>query len=104
MLYNSEIENYPQPYGLESPDGANFDSWGHYSQMVWSETTSVGCYTYDCSPAGQTATQECNANGEPYLANTDCGPDGGDPAVFTVCNYFPAGKNPFAKLNGDILM
>lgn len=92
MLYNSEIENYPQPYGQESPDSANFDSWGHYSQIVWSDTTSVGCYTYDCSPAGEIATQECNANGEPYLANTKCGPDGGYPAVFTVCNYYPSGN------------
>ena len=62
--------------------------------MVWSDTTSVGCYTYDCSPAGQSATQDCNADGHSYLAGTTCGADGGTPAVFTVCNYYPAGKNP----------
>ena len=93
MLYNNEIENYPLPYGQEDPDTSNFEKWGHFSQIVWSDTTSVGCYTYDCSPSGQSATQDCNANGQPYLANTDCGADGGTPAVFTVCNYYPAGKN-----------
>ncbi|KAL9066704.1 MAG: hypothetical protein Q9161_007386 [Pseudevernia consocians] len=92
MLYNSEIENYPLPYGQSVPDGPNFEEWGHYSQIVWSTTTSVGCYTYDCSPAGQTATQDCNANGQSYLAQRPCGPDGGTPAVFTVCNYYPPGN------------
>ena len=91
MLYNNEIENYPQPYAQGDPENSNFESWGHFSQIVWSDTTSVGCYTYDCSPAGQPSTQDCNANGHPYLANTNCGP-GGTPAVFTVCNYYPAGK------------
>lgn len=95
MLYNDEIENYPLPYGQNVPDDSNFEQWGHYSQIVWSETTSVGCYTYDCSPAGQTATQDCNANGQSYLAQAPCGPDGGVPAVFTVCNYYPEGKNLF---------
>lgn len=96
MFYNSEINNYPLPYGQEAPAG--FESWGHFSQMVWSDTTSVGCYTYDCSPAGQPATQDCDANGHPYLANMNCGSDISIPAVFTVCNYYPEGKNPFRKL------
>lgn len=95
MLYNDEIENYPLPFGQGAPNGSYFEHWGHFSQMVWSTTTSVGCYTYDCSPPGQPATQDCNADGHSYLTNTTCGPDGGTPAVFTVCNYYPPGKNVF---------
>ena len=90
-LYNSESVNFPLPYGQENPDTSNFHNWGHYSQIVWSDTTSVGCYTYDCSPAGKPVTQDCGAGGNPYLANTQCGP-GGTAAVFTVCNYYPSGK------------
>ena len=95
LFYNNETEEYPLPYGQENPDSSNFESWGHYSQMVWSDSTSVGCYTYDCSPAGQPATQDCNASGQPYLTNTYCGPEIGTPAVFTVCNYYPEGENLF---------
>jgi hypothetical protein len=44
------------------------------TQIVWKETTSVGCATVDCSASG--------------LANT-----GGNVApYFTVCNYYGAGK------------
>ena len=96
MFYNDEINNYPLPYGQENPAG--FESWGHFSQMVWSETTSVGCYTYDCSPAGQHATQDCDANGKSYLTNMPCSSSAGvsgTPAVFTVCNYYPAGEKLF---------
>ena len=89
LLYNGEIENYPLPYGQKDPAG--LESWGHYSQMVWSDTTSVGCYTYDCSPPGQPATQDCDPSGQSYLANTNCG-SYGTPAVFTVCNYYPEGE------------
>ena len=100
MFYNNETEYYPQPYGQEAPDSSAFESWGHFSQIVWSRTSSVGCYTYDCSPAGQPTTQDCNASGQPYLANTKCGPTGGTPAVFTVCNYYPEGKNPLRSSRG----
>ncbi|KIX08956.1 uncharacterized protein Z518_00034 [Rhinocladiella mackenziei CBS 650.93] len=70
-MYNAEINFYPG-YGGE-PDMSNFEKWGHYSQIVWKSTTSVGC-----------ATQYC-PNG---LANTgsDVSP------YFTVCNYSPPGN------------
>ncbi|RMZ83966.1 hypothetical protein DV737_g1335, partial [Chaetothyriales sp. CBS 132003] len=72
-MYNGEIELYPGPYG-EDPDMTNFESWGHYSQIVWSDTTDVGCWTTDCSATG--------------LQNvaSEVGP------VFTVCNYYPPGN------------
>jgi Cysteine-rich secretory protein family len=72
-MYNREINDYPQPYGIE-PDMSNFDEWGHYSQIVWKNTVGVGCAVQDCSGKG--------------------GLQGVDPdvsAFFTVCNYSPAG-------------
>lgn len=73
LMYNNEIGYYPG-YGRE-PSMANFHLWGHFSQIVWKSTTSIGC-----------ATQYC-PNG---LANTG----GGVSPYFTVCNYSPPGK-PF---------
>ena len=76
-MYDSEINNYPGPYGSDNLNGgfsdASFAGWGHYSQLVWKSTTMVGC-----------ATQYC-PNG---LANTSPG----TPPYFTVCNYYPPGK------------
>jgi len=72
-MYNGEIGWFPLPYGQAQPDMTNFESWGHFSQIVWKSTTQVGC-----------ATQYC-PNG---LANT-----GGDVSpYFTVCNYSPPGN------------
>jgi hypothetical protein len=71
-MYNKEIGAYPGPYGNDNVDMANFAAWGHYSQLVWRETTSVGCATTQCSQG---------------LANTDSGTQ----PYFTVCNYYPAG-------------
>jgi uncharacterized protein YkwD len=77
-MYNDEIGWYPG-YGSE-PDMTNFEHWGHYSQIVWKSTTSVGC-----------ATQYC-PNG---LANTGSGVS----PYFTVCNYSPPGMYlPFKPL------
>ncbi|KIW79552.1 hypothetical protein Z517_06164 [Fonsecaea pedrosoi CBS 271.37] len=70
-MYNGEINFYPS-YGGE-PDMSNFEKWGHYSQIVWKSTSSVGC-----------ATQYC-PNG---LANTG----GNVSPYFTVCNYSPPGN------------
>lgn len=71
QMYNGEINFYPG-YGSE-PDMSNFERWGHYSQIVWKSTTSVGCATLLCSD-GLTNT---GASVRPY---------------FTVCNYSPPGK------------
>lgn len=96
MWYNGEEPLYPLPYGVDSPDMGNFEKWGHYSQVVWSDTESVGCYTSTCFPAGGDP-QGCKSDGTSYLGNTPCG-DGypgqtvGVPAYFTVCNYYPPGK------------
>lgn len=73
MFYNGEVNYYENLYGQESPDMSNFESWGHFSQIVWATTTKVGC-----------ATQYCSGG----LANTGSNV----PPYFTVCNYDPPGN------------
>lgn len=92
-FYNNELELYPG-FGTDSPDMSNFHAWGHFSQMVWGSTTKVGCYSYNCNPAGKMEL-DCNpATGQSYLGKTGCGTSGsGMYPVFTVCNYSPPGKN-----------
>ncbi|KAG9780827.1 hypothetical protein KCU88_g3629, partial [Aureobasidium melanogenum] len=70
-LYNSEVNNYVS-YGSE-PDTSKLNQWGHFTQIVWKSTTSVGCYTADCTATG--------------LQNVGSGV----PPYFTVCNYSPPG-------------
>ncbi|KAK6956323.1 hypothetical protein Daesc_001599 [Daldinia eschscholtzii] len=72
MWYNGEFNNFlPDYYGKESPDMSNFESWGHMSQLVWKESTEVGCSSHYCE------------RGTMY--------DDFD-AWFTVCNYSPPGN------------
>jgi hypothetical protein len=74
-LYNSEVNNYVY-YGGE-PDYSTLDSWGHFSQIVWMNSDTVGCYTADCSAASGGLQNVGSGNIEPY---------------FTVCNYAPPGN------------
>jgi hypothetical protein len=74
-MYNGEIDFFPLPDGQAQPDVSDFEDWGHFSQIIWKSTTSVGCATVDCSASG--------------LENTD----GSYVAPwFTVCNYSPPGN------------
>lgn len=66
--YNGEMENF-QYYGEKNP-GGNFETFGHFTQLVWKGTKECGCATVSC-PAG-----------------TLFGMD----AMYTVCNYAPAGN------------
>lgn len=71
MWYNNEEPLYlPSYYGKDNPDLNTFDDWGHFTQMVWLNTHSVGCYTEQCN----------DMNLWP-----------GMPAWYTVCNYYPPG-------------
>lgn len=83
LFYNGEINNYNGLYGQATPDNINddsaFDGYGHYTQIVWKGTNSVGCATVDCTGQG---------NGPQGLGNV-----GSDvPPFFTVCNYSPPGN------------
>ncbi|KAI1323613.1 CAP domain-containing protein [Xylariaceae sp. FL0255] len=72
MWYNGEVNSFlPSYYGQATPDMNTFETWGHFSQLVWKSTQSVGCAVQFC-PAGTMF-------------------DGLD-AWFTVCNYDPPGN------------
>lgn len=75
--YNGEVNAFNGLYGQASPSTANFESWGHFSQVVWKDTTTVGCATVDCTnQAGGLQNLDC-----PLCAQ-----------IFTVCNYGPPGN------------
>lgn len=65
-------------YGSE-PNMAQFEQWGHFSQIVWKDTKTVGCATVHC-PNGLANT---GSTVSPY---------------FTVCNYGPPGNYGYATL------
>lgn len=70
MWYNSELELYPG-YGSE-PSMSDFDGWGHFTQIVWKEQSSLGCAVQKCEPGTM---------------------ESGMTAWYTVCNYYPPGKS-----------
>ncbi|KAL4888757.1 CAP domain-containing protein [Aspergillus ambiguus] len=72
LMYNNEMGYFSNLYGEATPDMAQFDLWGHFSQIVWKGTTHVGCATVVC----------------PSLGNVDSSSS----VPFTVCNYSPAGN------------
>ncbi|EXJ56157.1 hypothetical protein A1O7_09088 [Cladophialophora yegresii CBS 114405] len=82
-MYNTEMPNYPLPYGEDNADLSNFNDWGHFSQIVWKDTREVGCATQYC-PVG--------------LANTGSGTS----PYFTVCNYSPAGMTPVHLIRAKV--
>ena len=68
--YNGEMPNW-QWYGdANPPSGSDFDSFGHFTQVVWAGTQEVGCASVMC-PSGTVL---------------------GLPTWYLVCNYRPAGK------------
>ncbi|KAI6798418.1 hypothetical protein KC332_g16173 [Hortaea werneckii] len=83
MFYNGEINLFADQYGKEQPDMTNFEGWGHFTQLVWKETTHVGCYTQTCD-----SLANVGSNVPPY---------------FTVCNYKNAGNyaNEYAANVGE---
>lgn len=89
QFYNLEQPLYPE-FGTNTPNTLLFEKWGHFSQVVWSSTKTVGCYTTICSPPGR-STLDCKPDGTSYLSGLECG-NRGIPAIFTVCNYHPAGN------------
>lgn len=72
MWYNGEVWQFPESsYGEATPDMTDFEGWGHFSQLVWVDSTEVGC-----------AVQYCAAG--TMLASMG--------SFFSVCNYRSAGN------------
>lgn len=74
LFYNGEVNYFAGNYGLANPNFTNFEHWGHFSQVVWKASTSVGCATVDCSASGLG------------------GIGSGVAPWFTVCNYESPGN------------
>lgn len=72
LMYNDEIDYFPNPYGVPNPAMTEFEKWGHFSQIVWKDTTHVGCATVMCNGLGNI--------------------DSSSSLPFTVCNYSPPGN------------
>lgn len=71
-FYAKELDIFKSEFGKPQPNMGNFAAWGHFTQIVWKDTGSLGCYTADCSGSGLAGT-----NASPY---------------FTVCNYLKPGN------------
>ncbi|KAF7548049.1 hypothetical protein G7Z17_g7324 [Cylindrodendrum hubeiense] len=68
--YNSEMDNWSY-YGQENPPSSlDLDLYGHFTQVVWKDTTKIGC-----------ATKLCAAGTMYDFAS-----------FYTVCNYNPQGN------------
>ncbi|RKF74622.1 putative scp-like extracellular protein [Golovinomyces cichoracearum] len=65
--YNSELKFVP--FGISKPSTSG-PEFLHLTQIIWKETKSVGCVTFEC-PSGSIFSI---------------------PSQYTVCNYFPAGN------------
>src|SRR5262245_10897510 len=77
MFYNGEVEFYQGLYGVANPPWPTDPTivWGHFTQLVWKDTTKLGCAVATCSggvvmPDGSTSPMDS----------------------FTVCNYKSAGN------------
>ncbi|KAA0191162.1 hypothetical protein FBUS_08154 [Fasciolopsis buskii] len=58
-------------YTYKPISSTDFHNYGHYTQMVWAKTTSVGCWRNTCSPIRF-------SNGQSW-----------ERAYYTVCKYYP---------------
>ena len=76
--YYGEVKNFlPAYYGRATPDLAKFAGYGHFTQLVWSGSATVGCASRFCA-AGTIFS--------------------GVGSWFTVCNYVAPGTPPLLSL------
>jgi Cysteine-rich secretory protein family len=66
--------DYNAPVVQNAPDNTNYKLWGHYSQLVWSSTTSIGCGVNPDVPVRDSKTEMIQTG------------------WILVCRYLPAGN------------
>ncbi|RYP74069.1 hypothetical protein DL771_003258 [Monosporascus sp. 5C6A] len=72
MWYNGEFSKYlPSYYGQDTPDMTNFLDWGHFTQLIWKDSTKLGCAVQFCPKGTMSADMD---------------------AWYMVCNYGPPGN------------
>lgn len=79
LWYNGEAPAFAGFYNMSQPPISDSSAWGHFTQVVWNGTLTVGC-----------ATQHCTGG----LNNTGSGV----PPYLTVCNYKDAGQPQVREL------
>lgn len=72
--YNGELPKMMPFFGQKDVPDDIFHEVGHLTQMVWKETTKVGCVSYDCGDKMIVEGKKSSIN------------------KYTVCNYAPAGN------------
>lgn len=72
--YKSEFPDMVGNFGKASLDDTTFHKVGHLTQVLWKGTTSVGCYSLDCTGRMQVGGSTSRLD------------------KYTVCNYYPAGN------------
>lgn len=78
--YNGEMEPMMPYFGQASVPDEVFHAVGHLTQMVWKETTKVGCVSFDCED------RMIMQNKTTKIWEKS------DLKMFTVCNYAPYGN------------
>lgn len=49
IFYNGEFAAYTPYFGQSHPDMSDFEDWAHLTQLLWDDTSEVGCYTSYCA-------------------------------------------------------
>ena len=70
-------------YSYTDPDYDTFDSYGHFTQLIWNSTTEVGCVVQDCPNSRIYVICEYTPQGNIFNA------DPNDPFYFFFENVFP---------------
>ena len=90
--YNDELQQFPAYSVADLPvsgPNSNFQSWGHFSQLVWPTTTQIGCgVSTTCSGTGFSTHYGCYYH-----------PPGNFPGEFNMVN--PPDGAPIVRANGE---
>ncbi|KAF2182829.1 PR-1-like protein [Zopfia rhizophila CBS 207.26] len=77
--YKGEFEPMQPYWGKDDIPDSVFHSVGHLTQMLWKDTTKVGCFSADCS-------------GKMFVPDESGNLKSSEMDKYTVCNYAAAGN------------